>query len=809
MSITSVYQLLQALLQATQPSQVRDILAAIGDHPAISVDQPFGPLGCQWHFFDDNPSNLSTINLGSKPGRSLTERVTNAIDAIFERKMLLRGDPANPPRSPMEAGEVWFGRPRSAAQDGLFNLDPERIDEYSRLIHVVLTSGDDPSKPTVDVVDQGIGIEPDEFTTTILSFHRGNKIHKHYLAGAFGQGGSATIAFSEYTLIVSRHIRSEHIVGFTLVKQLDLEETYKENAYAYLAVQRPDGRITVPSCAIEDALDPYPDVQSGPHKPPAVSCGTVVRHYGYQLKGLEGPLSTSPGNVYHLLQHLLFDPLLPFRVVDLRRAGSYRRKIVIGSRNRLLAEVGIAEIRHHQPRFWLRPFPGEEPSLAVEYWVVFSSHNKQNGSQASQRMRPHDLFVDPAHPIIGTLNGQNHGELTARIIRDARLPQVAKHIIVHLDLTYVSKRARSQLLSSTREGFKEGEALEEVVRILQDHFRDDEYLHAIEAELEEALLDSDGSQANEEVRRRITRLLREIKLDFSDVADFPGMGNLEDPQSSLARPQRRLGRAQPLPTLPYPQVTRLRIVSPEKVFRIHQGDSRFVKVETDADAYYDRIGAIRIRAVPNHLVDVSKGTLIGGRINWRLRPRADSKPGDIGKVIVTLTLPNGAQLVERLPYEILPPREQQIKTPRGYVPYFDIQGLDPAESPDQFFMVWDYLDPAEDDITSVAYKVVETRGGLVVYYSKAFAIYRKWLDEVLQKQPSLAQQFVQNYEIWIGYYAILKWQQRKLDPEFADISADEELLERMQDKEGAVVAEMQVKQALEVADLQQRFARLL
>lgn len=810
MGIDSVKQLLDALLQATTPQQVGDILAKLGDGPDVGVDQPFGPLGCRWHFFDDNPSNMSTINLGSKPGRSLTERVTNAIDAIFEREMLLQGNAAHPPGSPLEAADMWFDRPWSTAGDGLFNMDQAQIDSYSRWVQIVMMPGEDEVKPTVDVLDQGIGIEPDEFTNTILSFHRGNKINKLYLAGAFGQGGSATIAFSDYTLILSRHMRGGNRVGFTLVKQMDLDEIYKENAYVFLAMPNAAGVLSVLSCEAEDNLDAYPGVKStSSHKPPVFNHGTIVRHYGYQMRGLDSPLSSSPGNLYHLMNYMLFDPVLPFRVVDLRKPGHYRSRVVVGSRNRLLADGGFADVRHHQPRFWLRPTEDSEQTLGVEYWVVFSSHNKQsqNGNKPTPRVRPHDLFLDPAHPIIGTLNGQNHGELTARIIREAKLPQVAKHIIVHLDLTVVSKRTRSQLLSSTREGFKEGEVFDEVVRILQDHFRDDERLHEIEAELEESLLERETMAANKEVRNRITRLLREFKIDFRHVGDFPGM-EMDEAGNLVPRVRKAPTRRPPLDTLPYPDVTRLEIVSPQKILRIHQGDSRFVKVETNADSYYDKIGAIRIRAIPNHLADVSKSALIGGRINWRVRPRRDSKPGDIGRILISLTLPNGEQIVERMTYEILAPREEQIKTPRGYVPYFDVQGLDPWDNPEQFFRVWDYLNPEEDDVTRVAYKVLETRSGLIVYYSKAFGIYRTWLQSILERQPSLVQQFTQNYEIWIGYYAISQWQQRKLDDGLHDINLEEEILERMQDRDGAIVAEMQVKQALEVADLQRRFANL-
>jgi hypothetical protein len=263
-----------------------------------------------------------------------------------------------------------------------------------------------------------------------------------------------------------------------------------------------------------------------------------------------------------------------------------------------------------------------------------------------------------------------------------------------------------------------------------------------------------------------------------------------------------------IPTLPYPGVSKIKIVRPEMILRIHQGDSRFVKVQTDADSLFDKEKRLTIHSEPTNLVDVSKGTLIGGRINWRLRPRPTSRVGDTGDVVVRLSLPEGGYLEDRLPYEVLPPREQRIRTTRGVVPRFDIQGLDPYENVDQFFRVWDSLDPEEDDLTSVAYKLIETSSGLIIYYSKVFSSYRKMIDAVMQRKPGLARQVIQNYEVWIGYYAILQWQQRSLTNELPGMEIDDDVMERVQDNERALVAEMQVKQALEVAQLQE-YAKII
>src|SRR5262245_34499234 len=118
MPFDNAESLMRALLAATKSSQVRTILDEVGDHTNVELDVPFGPFQLCWHPFGNNPLNESSVGLGKKPGRSLTERVTNAIDAVLEDRA-----PAGVtlPTSARAAAQQWFGRPVSGPGDGLFN----------------------------------------------------------------------------------------------------------------------------------------------------------------------------------------------------------------------------------------------------------------------------------------------------------------------------------------------------------------------------------------------------------------------------------------------------------------------------------------------------------------------------------------------------------------------------------------------------------------------------------------------------------------------------------------------------------------
>ena len=816
MGMSSSFDLLRRLVAATKPSDVQIILEDLGDRPYISVNVPFSG-GYYWHFYGNKESNMSSINLAAKPGRSLTERITNAIDAVIEKRVAKAT--GNWPASPMEAAGRYFGRPPSTADNGLYAWKTYLTQGYDRLVQVILTDEDKDTEPTIDVVDDGIGISPAAFADTIVSLQEANKIKKRYVSGAWGQGGSSTLAFSEYVLIVSRHVDDPKTIGFTIVKLLDLPDPYKENAYVYLAVEATDGSLTVPSCSWDGPIELYPGSEAGVAKPQGWNTGTAVRHYGYTLgNDLNKTLASSPGNLYHLLHYTMFDSLMPFRVVDLRTGRAPKNELVTGSRNRLMnllpaggeeadpesaeGEASGTTLRHHSPREMVSPRAGESATIGIEYWVVLNY--RKRGEKMVLRSRSSELYVSSSHPIVGTLNGQNQGELTGRILNDLKLSMVAKHMVIHIDATEAERDIRRELFTSTREGFKDGEVLTELTRVLANRLAEDETLQEIERELVGQLLRSETSEAKNAVRTQITGLLRDAGLRVLEPGEVLVAGGDGRPGPAPPRPPRPpRPPAVALRTLPYPQVTRFEIVYPRGVLRVALQDNQVVRVETDADFRFGREKRLAIRAEPPKLEIASQGLLQGGRMNWRLRPAQGAQVGDRGEIVATITKPDGSQLETRLPYEILPVRQEPTKTARGMVPAFDVRQVHPVEDAERFEQIWDNLGP-EDDKSKVAYKVLDTPEGLIVYYSTAFGPYKEQVDGLI-RQPTLTELFAQNYAVWIGYHAILQWQQRSTASSMARLE-DEELA-KIQEHDRAVVATMQVKQALKMAELQAKTAQ--
>lgn len=797
---------LTRLLQTSSSGDMRRLLQEYGDSDAATLGVP-NKFGLVWKPFGGTASNISTINLGTKPGRSLTERVTNAFDALLEDRA---ASAVSVPDSPRAAAAQWFGRPVSSADTGLFSWKdaPNGID---RRIHVILQSSDKENAPTVDVLDDGVGIEAKDFERTILSLQGGNKIQKRYLIGAFGQGGAATLAFCDYAIIVSRKRGNSTRVAFTVVRVLKLDATYKEDCYAYLAVATEDakeGRVF--ECGT--APGPLP-VSKGwqEAKVAPFTNGTLVRHICYRLTNLDKGLQASPGNLYHYLHFSVFDPLLPFRIVDLRPTPP-KNEYVGGARNRLMARLRQSgaqklenkaededdsniQIRHYRPMEYVAPPGALEPSIGIEYWVVLAFRKK--GDTYELRSHSNELFVQAGHPIVGTLNGQNQGEHTASILKQAGLTLLARHIVVHIDATSADSTVRRELFSSSREGFKDGPVLEGLLATLRKMLEEDEKLFELEKELTERIAKKDSETTKSEVKKEVTRLLKDAGFAVAE----PGKVEVEG-KGEKTIVERKPGPApwkpDPLPTLPYPQVTKFEIVFPKDIFQLHLNDTQSILVETDADAAYDKF--VKIRTEPNILQVATRSPLRGGRARWRLRAAGDAQAGQEGEVIASLTKPDGSQLEARVLFTLLPPREKEARRSHGQVPPFEIKPVSPENS-EVWNLLWSDDGDDPDKQKRHGYKLLSTSGVLTVYYSTVFPPYAEAVEKLKIASPARLGLFTTNYEIWIGYHAILQYQQGTTTD-----GEDDEMLERLQDSERQTVARVQVRQALRVSELMEQKA---
>ena len=409
----------------------------------------------------------------------------------------------------------------------------------------------------IEIRDQGVGLSPNAMASTILSLNESNKIRKHYLAGTYGQGGSSTFAISAFTLIASRRAHDPRM-GFTVVKFLDLPpEDFKTGHYVYLVL---DGDV------------PTVEARDG-----EFTGGTLIRHFGYDLSSYPSPVG--PNSVYGLLNRVLFDPVLPIWLDS--EVHSYRR-VIKGARNALNGAVDEGDeerrgpsLAHNMPTFFV--------SLGDFGRVGFEDRVLARPTKTNRR--PSAAFVNPSRPIVLTLNGQNHAELAAGIVRkEAELPYLTQRLIVHADCDSLTPAAKRALFSSSREDARRGHVLQlvhdELIRILKS----DDELERLNNEAREQGMHERDEDAVQQMRQEVARLLRLQGIEVSQAAGARVGGE----EGSRERPVGRGGhRGRPQPIEQHEPPTYVRIVwDRDQPITFFAGQRRYVRLETDANSSY-------------------------------------------------------------------------------------------------------------------------------------------------------------------------------------------------------------------------------
>lgn len=519
-------QALQCLLTAQSTADVENAVQAI-DYEE----------GTQWLPVGANEGNASVILASGDPQNSFIERVTNAIDATIE----LAAD-KNPElktyRDPRRFVEDAFDV-KTGYLTSLRRKNRERLaDDLG--ITVTVRTGDAPETPTLEVRDYGIGLAASEFPATILSLHKRNKINKWYVMGVYGQGGSTTYRFSDYTIIASRKARpkADDSLAITVVRFQEPGPDERGGMYVYLADEN----------GLPFTLSDTNGFESG----------TVVRHINYAL-GRPGIFVDFYGD----LEARLFDPVLPFNLVlNLGTKYDGRRRLY-GSRNRLQRSDLVESSDEHVARLGM---DGSYGSARIRYWLL------KAGTEAKTK----GTFVDPNHSVVVTYLGQTHATVSKHILNQScKLPYVYADLIVQIDLDGLSDLGRRRMFTSTREHLTvEGRKMLEDVLVAV--LREDAGLRDKDAERQRQFLARGTSKQRIEMRRRLAEMINRIRPGTFDVGT---RGKGSTPRPATVGASKQTQRA-PLETRDFP--TFVRIATPGDPLRFTKGRHRRIEIESDA-----------------------------------------------------------------------------------------------------------------------------------------------------------------------------------------------------------------------------------
>jgi len=615
--------------------------------------------GYRWVPVGGISNNSGAIEIGADPAESLNERITNAIDAVLEREWLEHHYQEPQPNTPREAAERWFKIPKGRFS----NLSPVDRRKLAQHIRVTLLESNVENSPTVLVADKATGQHWSDFPKTLLSLHRDNKIDKYFLMGAYGQGGAAVYAFSEYTIIVSRRCPTlldpgqVDEVGWTIVRYNPLDVEHKTGRYEYLVT--PEGAI------------PHFDAALAPEQ---FEPGTQIRMIQYQLPRHFTIFTAPRGSLWALANMVLYDPVLPFLIGDERfirykklqnLSAVQRTRVIIGNANRLREKAGPkarteAEEEEKEEEEELRYDQehtidlGENGFVTVRYWIFNFSKSKTS---------PVDAFSDADSAIAVTLNGQRQAKFERTYFRThLNLPIMKDYMLVQIDCDRLSKSGKKALFSSTRDRIRQGPFLDSLLAEMNDIISKDPHVRAIAAELQEAALKSASTEQNLRLSRQLEELINEWEVKGKTIEAGYQMLRDEEGTLTILRLKRKeeveVEEQQEEEEKPPPPPrewkgkyfpTEFDFAATSDPLRIPLGKRYTLLFRSNAQddcltREHDR-GEIHISINPGLLIERSRGQMRSGRIAIRLITAETASPDAKVQITATLSFPGRTPLV--------------------------------------------------------------------------------------------------------------------------------------------------------------------
>jgi len=499
----------------------------------------------------------SSIDAASESDRGITERLANAFDASLTAARVTAGVESDPSLSPRNCAQRFLCPKRNACEwqpqhESITFKKPvlQFWEEPAGERHRYRKYNPGEGLATVLVRDFGLGIRRDDMPRTILALNTDDKLRTFEAIGQFGHGASSSLAFCESVLIITRPRFATEGDEFywTLVYPEQETEVSKQALVRKWFAAEGNLPLVGRTTDFPQLVDVLP--------------GTSVWHFGYNrggwIKRIVGPEQSNP---WGRLGRLFFSYPLPFEIHGrlARTDTDDGRRGIKGAFFRLLDQVGNRETIEHASS-------EKSESLMVEglsygSFSVFVFVMKERSAVRD--------YVQPDHPVLLTLNGQNHGELTRTLLVQANLPELASSSIVEVRLDGVEQEALGEIISNSRERPKNTVFTRAMQERLVAVLTNDEAL----AEIEKRRQEEKAQNSNADLNRRISQFLSSV---LSEARAEPGPGG------GSGAPGTSRGATQPLAEIPAHDPPTILQFLYDRPLSIPEGTTVLAKFKTDA-----------------------------------------------------------------------------------------------------------------------------------------------------------------------------------------------------------------------------------
>ena len=427
-----------------------------------------------WRYYGDKEDNFSTVgNQQSRPEVALVEKIVNSVDAILMNECWQQGispDDQNAPKSIHKAVALFFASDENKHETyghiGYWSIK-ERTD-ISRRITVAATGSR--TNPCFTVADSGEGQTPNSMPNTLLDLSHKNKLRVQFVQGKFNMGGTGVLQFcgrNNLQLIISkRNPQIKNFVsddssdywGFTIVRRENPVYGRRSSVYNYLAplnAEMKSGKGDV----LFFKSDNFPIFPEGRNAYGRNSdWGTAIKLYDYAATGFRTNMMMRDGLLYRL-DILLPEIALPIRLHECR---DYRGHA--GSFETTLSGLSV-RLEDNRAENLEEGFPTASSLTAGGERMTARIYAFKKRKADTYRKR---------EGIIFTVNGQTHGHLPLSFFsrRSVGMGRLDDSILVSVDCSNLSGRAREDLFMNSRDRLRGGDLRDEIEHELEIMIRD-------------------------------------------------------------------------------------------------------------------------------------------------------------------------------------------------------------------------------------------------------------------------------------------------------------------------------------------------
>jgi len=543
--------------------EILSLLQAVVRTPSLSssraLEKALNKAGHQRIVFGRH-NQQSSVQANSQSDRGMAERLANAFDATLTAARLAAGiTKSDRWMTPRNVAERFICRSTEkcewAPTHDAVNFSPpeiEFVEELANEKHRYLKHHPDDGLVTAIVRDRGIGIDRTRMRKTILDLNSEDKLTTFEAIGQFGHGGSSSLSFCESALVITKprfggDSESGQAYWTLIYPEPEKEASKQELVRKWFALEDGDPLLL--------RISDIPELRK-------FLPGTLIWHFGYNrggwIKRIAGPGQSNP---WGRLSRLFFSYPLPFAITGklARTDTETGSRMIKGSFFRLM------ELKNDPDKIELPPTEMSDTLIvnSVRYGnfsvFPFVLRDRSNVSD----------YVDQHHPVILTLNGQNHGELTANLMAQAKYPELSASTIVEIRLDNLDREALGNIVNNSREIPKRTDFTGELQRRVIDLLENDEALREIERKRQE----EKARKSNAELNKNIETFLSSILSDAVAQPGGSGRGEAEGEGGS--------GGGKPRPEIPAADPPFILEFLSKGVLYIPEGSTFLAKFKSD------------------------------------------------------------------------------------------------------------------------------------------------------------------------------------------------------------------------------------